>query len=179
VSTYLSVSRGLGVTEPSSAVGHRLGDGKIRYVDGALEHPDGRPADRVRAAAPLVLRLVVEATAPVVEPAFGFVVWMNGQMVYSTSSTLAGLPPRSFAPGERAQLRIPFTAALGNGAYLLSVAIGDATGREIHDWVTSFATLLVEGSSTLEGVAELSATFAYHPAPGQGTTRHPVAGGQR
>jgi ABC-type polysaccharide/polyol phosphate transport system ATPase subunit len=165
VSTYLSVSRGLGDPTPSSAAGHRLGDGSIRVVDGGLEHPDGRPAERVRAGAPLVLRLGVEATTAVREPAFGFVVWLNGQMIYSTSSTLAGLAPRSFAAGDRAELHVPFVAALGNGAYLVSVAIGGADGRTIHDWVTAFASLVVEGSTTLEGVAELSATFAFAPPP--------------
>jgi hypothetical protein len=167
VGTYLAVMQGHGHEAAAAPTGPqaRLGDGRMRYRGGALEHEDGTPAIRVRAGTRLVLRLTVEAHQPVADPNFGFVVWMGGQMIVSTTSALAGLPGRSFAPGERADLRVPFTPALANGVYLVSVAIGDASGRTIYDWITTFSTFMVEGSSTLEGTVDLAPSFTYDRAP--------------
>ena len=165
VSTYLAFMRGQSdVAAPGPAAAGaqpRLGDGRMRYVAGVLEDAQGNAVHRARAGARLVLRLTAEARDTVDEPNFGFVVWRGGQMICSTTSALAGLAPRSFAPGERAELRVPFTAALSNGVYLVSVAIGDVSGRVIYDWVTTFATFTVEGSSTFEGVTDLAPAFAY------------------
>jgi lipopolysaccharide transport system ATP-binding protein len=165
VSMYLAFMRGqVADTAPGPAAAGsqpRMGDGRMRYVAGGLEDEAGNPVHRVRAGSRLVLRLAVEAKQAVDAPNFGFVVWTRGQMISSTTSALAGLPGRAFAPGDRAVLRIPFTAALGNGAYLVSVAIGDADGLAIYDWITTFASFTVEGSSTFEGIADLAPAFAY------------------
>ncbi|HWP67337.1 MAG TPA: ABC transporter ATP-binding protein [Candidatus Limnocylindria bacterium] len=162
VSLYLAFMQGRSeVTVPQAGETPRLGDGRIRYTGGALEQEDGTPAKRVRAGTRLVLRLAIEAHDAVDDPNFGFVVWAGGQMVCSTTSALTGLPPRRFAPGERAELRIPFTAALANGAYMVSVAAGSRTGDVVYDWITTFATFIVEGSTTLEGVADLAPAFAW------------------
>jgi ABC-type polysaccharide/polyol phosphate transport system ATPase subunit len=164
VSMYLAVTRGLdaaAATTTDPTAGQRLGDGTIRYVGGALEDADGTPVRRVRSGARLVLRLTIEAAHAVPEPTFGFVVWAGGQMVYSTTSALLGVPTRPFAPGDRAELRVPFTASLGNGAYMVSVAIGNASDRTVHDWITSMATFMVEGSGSVEGIADLAAAFEY------------------
>jgi len=162
VSLYLAFMQGRSDAIEAPA-GHqpRLGDGRMRFTGGAIEHEDGSPAERVRAGERLVLRLGVEAHAPIEDANFGFVVWMGGQMLCSTTGALAGLPSRSFTPGERAELRIPFTAALGNGAYLVSIAAGTRSGHEIYDWITSFATFMVEGSTTLEGPVDLAPHFTY------------------
>jgi lipopolysaccharide transport system ATP-binding protein len=179
VSLYLAFMQGRGDVIAPVAGGQepRLGDGRMRYVGGALENEDGTPAQRVRAGTRLVLRLTVEAHAHVDDPNFGFVVWMGGQMLCSTTSALAGLPRRSFAPGERVELRIPFTAALGNGAYLVSVAAGTRSGHEVYDWITTFASFMVEGSTTLEGTVDLAPAFAY--AESTAASKPASAGGGR
>jgi len=165
IGTYLAFMQSQGDAPPAATAPagseSRFGDGRVQFVGGALEHEDGTPANRVRAGTRLVLRLTVEAHAAVDDPNFGFVVWRSGHMVTSTSSALAGLATRSFTPGERAELRVPFTASLANGVYLVSVAVGDASGDAIYDWITAFATVMVEGSTTLEGTADLAPVFAY------------------
>jgi hypothetical protein len=162
VSLYLAFMQGRSDAIEAPA-GHqpRLGDGRMRFTGGVIEREDGTPAERVRAGERLTLRLTVEAHAPIEDANFGFVVWMGGHMLCSTTGALAGLPSRSFSPGERAELRIPFTAALGNGAYLMSIAAGTRSGNEIYDWITSFATFMVEGSTTLEGPVDLAPHFTY------------------
>jgi lipopolysaccharide transport system ATP-binding protein len=175
VSMYLAFTRGqIGEAPGPAASGsqHRLGDGRMRYVGGGLEDEAGNPVQRVRTGARLVLRLAFEARHAVDAPNFGFSVWTGGHMVSSTTSALAGLPSRAFAPGERAELRVPFTAALSNGVYLVSVAIGDASTEVIYDWITAFASFTVEGSITFEGAADLAAEFAYDTGAAVAGTAH-------
>ena len=146
----------------SAAVGPevaRIGDGRIRYVEGGLEDEHGNPVASVSAGTRIVLRLVFEAQAAIDEPAFGFVVWRDGRIVYSTNSVLLVAPGGPFAMGDRAELRIPFTAALANGVYVVSAAAADRTGGTMYDWVSRVATFLVDGSTAAEGTADLAARF--------------------
>jgi hypothetical protein len=137
----------------------RTGDGRLRYAGGRLEDEDGQPVTRVCAGSRLLLRLAVEATEASDTAAFGFVVWRGGQVVYATNSLVLGTPPVSFAAGGRAEVTVPFTAALTDGVYFISVAIADRSGGPIHDWVNSLASFVVEGSGASEGVADLGASF--------------------
>jgi lipopolysaccharide transport system ATP-binding protein len=160
VAMYLAAARGDRSTiAPPERDSARGGDGRIRYVECSLEDEHGRPVTTVRAGARVVLRLVVEAAAALEEPAFGFVVWQGGRIVYSTNSVLLVTPGAPFSPGGRAELRIAFTAALANGVYVVSAAAADRTGGTLYDWVSRAATFLVEGSTAAEGVAELAAAF--------------------
>jgi ABC-type polysaccharide/polyol phosphate transport system ATPase subunit len=163
VGMYLSVARGEGpqpTIAPDEPRSSRAGDGRIRYVDGGIEDEHGSPITTIQAGTRVVLRLVVQADAAVEEPAFGIVVWHNGRIVYSTNSVWLAMPKASFSPGDRAELRVPFTASLGNGVYVVSAAAADRTGGHMHDWVNRVATFVVERSTTAEGVADLAATFA-------------------
>jgi ABC-type polysaccharide/polyol phosphate transport system ATPase subunit len=161
VGTYLAIAGGAVAYETPSPEAHpdRTGDGRLRYVAGGLEHEDGGSATHVRAGSRVVLRLVVEATEPSDTAAFGFVVWRGGRVVYATNSLVLGTPPVSLGAGERVELLVPFTAALTDGVYFVSVAIADRSGGPIHDWVNQLATFVVEGSGSSEGVADLGASF--------------------
>jgi ABC-type polysaccharide/polyol phosphate transport system ATPase subunit len=167
VGLYLGITRGDAGTTPVEPAATRVGDGRIRYVESGLEDEQGFPVTTVRAGTRLVLRLVVEAEAAVDEPAFGFVVWHGGRLVYSTNSVLLAVPGAPFAPGERAELRIPFTAALADGAYVVSAAAADRTGGTMYDWVNRVATFVVEGSTAAEGIVDLAAAFAIERRIGQ------------
>jgi hypothetical protein len=173
---YLAVTRGDAADAgmPVERQG-RVGDGRIRYVDGGIEDEHGSPITTVRAGTRVVLRLVVEAEAAIDEPAFGFVVWHLGRIVYSTNSVLLAMPGAPFSPGDRAELRIPFTVALANGVYVVSAAAADRTGGTMHDWVNRVATFLVEGSTAAEGIADLAAAFEIARTPGAAPTVAPLA----
>jgi hypothetical protein len=118
---------------------------------------------------------VVEAEAATPEPAFGFVVWHAGRIVYSTNSVHLAMPGAPFSPGDRAELRIPFTVWLANGVYGVSAAAADRTGGTMHDWVNNVATFAVEGSTAAEGIADLAAAFDIERT----ATRTPLARAQR
>jgi ABC-type polysaccharide/polyol phosphate transport system ATPase subunit len=161
VGMYLSLARGDGhggEIAPAELQSPRFGDGRIRYVDGSLEDELGAPVTMARAGSRLVLRLVVEAEVAIAGPAFGFAIWHGGRVVYSTNTVLLAVPEVSFAPGDRAELRIPFTVALTNGAYVVSAAVADPITGTMCDWVNRVATFAVEGSSAGEGTADLAAT---------------------
>ena len=133
VGMYLALSRGDGPSAgsvPAELQAPRVGDGRIRYVDSGLEDEHGSPVTTVRAGTRIVLRLVVEAEAAIDEPAFGFVIWRGGQIIYSTNSVLLAMPGAPFSPRDRATLRIPFTVALANGVYVVSAAAADRTGDD-------------------------------------------------
>lgn len=183
VGTYLAVASGYtpqaADAAPGDACAVRAGDGRLRYAGGRLEDESGQPITRVRAGSRIVLRLAVEAAAPSDTAAFGFVVWRGGQVVYATNSLILGTPPVSFSAGGRAELTIPFTAALTDGVYFISVAIADRSGGPIHDWVNSLATFVVEGSGASEGVADLGATFACRDTTAGAPLDVAVARGQR
>jgi hypothetical protein len=164
INTYLGLTQGIGDTftpsMPASQTGeYRWGDGRMQYVEGTLETADGVPAQRVRAGARVVLRLVVEAHEAVEEPVFGFLVRIAGETVYSTNSGLLGVRTGPFAAGERAEVRIPFTAGVANGTYVLNVAIADRETGAIHDWINHFIKFVVEDSRCGEGPADLGAGF--------------------
>jgi hypothetical protein len=180
VGMYLALSRGDGpeAGAPAELQEPRVGDGRIRYVDGGLEDEHGSPLTTVRAGTRVVLRLVVEAEAAIDEPAFGFVVWRGGRIIYSTNSVLLAMPGAPFSPGDRATLRIPFTVALANGVYVVSAAAADRTGGTMHDWVNRVATFVVEGSTAAEGNADLGAAFEIVRTTDAGPTAAPLAQGQ-
>jgi ABC-type polysaccharide/polyol phosphate transport system ATPase subunit len=175
VGMYLGITRGDDALTRTDVHAEevRLGDGHIRYVDGELEDEHGSPVTTVRAGSRIVLRLVVEATAAIEEPAFGFNVWRGGHLVYATNSVLLAVPGGPFAPGDRAEMRVPFTVALPNGVYVISAAAADRTGGTIHDWLNNVVTFVVEGSTAApEGVADLGATYEIERMPaGAGAPR--------
>jgi ABC-type polysaccharide/polyol phosphate transport system ATPase subunit len=183
VGTYLAIAGGAVTYETPEAATDarpsRTGDGRLRYLGGGLEHEDGGAATHVRAGSRVVLRLLVEANAASDTAAFGFVVWRGGRVVYATNSLVLGTPPVSLAAGGRIEVAIPFTAALADGVYFISVAIADRSGGPIHDWVNQLATFVVEGSGSSEGVADLGASLTCR-APSAGTPPDvAVARGQR
>jgi hypothetical protein len=162
VGMYLSIARGdgpVGGLPPAEAQAARIGDGRIRYIDSAIEDEHGSPITTIQVGTRVVLRLTVQAEAAVEEPGFGIVLWHHGRIAYSTNSVLLAVPGAPFAPGDRAELRIPFTAWLANGVYVVSASAGDRTGGTMHDWVNRVATFVVDGSTAAEGVADLAAGF--------------------
>jgi ABC-type polysaccharide/polyol phosphate transport system ATPase subunit len=182
VGMYLSMARGDGPEAglaPADPNAGRVGDGRIRFVYGGIENEHGSPITIIRAGTRVLLRLVVQAEAAIEEPAFGFVVWHGGRIAYSTNTVLLAIPGAPFSPGDRAELRIPFTAWLANGVYMVSAAAADRTGGTIYDWVNHVATFVVEGSTAAEGTADLAATFDIErTAPGTPTVT-PLARAQR
>jgi lipopolysaccharide transport system ATP-binding protein len=163
------------VIDPDAS--QRWGDGRIRYLHGALESEDGAPLTRVVAGRRVVLRLTATVHEPCREPVFGFALkqlgGLGGHVVYTTNNVLLGRRSRSFAAGDRIDIRMPFTAALLNGHYAVHVAVADEQGT-FHDWVNDFVTFSVEESRCAEGVADLLAEFRFEtceadPLPGTGT----------
>lgn len=140
----------------------RWGDGRIRYVHGALEDEDGTPLTRVAAGRRIVLHLRASVHGACREPVFGFALkqlgGLGGHVVYTTNNVLLGARTGSFADGDVLDIRMPFTAALLNGHYTVHVAAADEQGT-FHDWVNDFVTFTVEDSRCAEGVADLLADF--------------------
>ena len=147
----------------------RFGDQAVRFVHGSLETEDGTPIARVSPGSRVVLHLIVEFHIQSTEPAFGFGVrQLNGlgsHIVYSTFNRLLGVSTGTFAPGDRLDVRIPFTAALVNGRYTTYAAVGDVSqgieNPRIHDWINEFISFSVDDSPCRESLADLLAEFEF------------------
>jgi hypothetical protein len=139
---------------------HRWGDGRVRFVDAHLESEDGTPTVRVRAGSRVVLRLQARCREAVTDPVFGLIIWLGGQVVYSTNMEVVGQRSGPFVAGETCDVRISFVAALRNGQYTVTVAIADRFEGTPHDWINHLCTFVVEGSHCGDGVADLSADFS-------------------
>jgi hypothetical protein len=172
VQTYLAASRsGGGARREEAKTAElppgRFGDGGVRFVRGVLENEHGVSLARVHAGARVALRLSIECTEPSEDPVVGFGVRRLGgagtQTIYSISSELLGIRTGRFLPGDRIEVRMPFTAALLNGHYAITVAIAkradEAGSWAFHDWVSDFVTFAVENSPCIEGLVDLGAEF--------------------
>jgi len=160
VQSYLTVVQNAGLRsislEETDGTGQRWGDGRLRFTSARLETEDGRPATRVAAGRRIVLHLEAKASGDCRQPVFGIIVWLGGQIVYSTNTGLLGTPVEPLGPGDRCEVQISFVAGLRDGQYTVTVA---ASGHEgtAYDWINHAITLLVEGSACVEGLADLGA----------------------
>ena len=160
VQSYLTVVQNVGLQvvplDEVDTSGQRWGDGRLRFSSAHLETEDGRPVTRVTARRRVVLRLEAMASGHCPEPVFGFIVWLGGQVVYSTNTVLLGVPVAPLDSGDRCELQMSFAAGLRDGQYTITVAASDRDGTA-YDWINHVFGLLVEGSCCGEGVADLGA----------------------
>ncbi len=134
---------------------HRYGDGRVRFVAARLETGDGRPLADAAAGSRVVLRLEAVAHGISPEPVFGFVLWHGGQVVYSINTLLMDVPIAALGPGDRCTIEISFVVGLVNGRYSLCLAAANKRDGAIHDWINHALTLVVQGSRSGDGVADL------------------------
>jgi ABC-type polysaccharide/polyol phosphate transport system ATPase subunit len=168
VQTYLAASRSgsgpAGAEQAEELPPGRFGDGGVRLVRGSLV---GRNGSRIEAGERVVLELSLECVAPSDDPVVGFGVHRLGargaQTIYSISTELLGIRTGRFRPGDRPQVRMPFTANLLNGDYAITVAIakrGDEPGNwTFHDWISDFVTFSVAGSPCVDGLVDLGGDY--------------------
>jgi lipopolysaccharide transport system ATP-binding protein len=151
------------VYQPESSLSfeHRFGDGQVRYVGGRLETESGQVVTRVTSGTRVVLSLQAHTHDRFENLVFGIVMRRGSEIVYASNTGLQGIRTGPFARGDRIDLRIPFTAALANGYYIVDVAVADPPSGVIYDWINNFATFVVEGSRCGEGVADVAAEFSY------------------
>jgi len=165
VQTYLTVVQTAGL-DPTSPVElpedseHRWGNGHVRFVDARLETEDGTETVRIRAGQRLVLRLQARCEQACTDPVFGLIIWLGGQVAYSTNTELLGIRTGSFVPGDVCHVDMSFVAALRNGQYTVTVAAANRLDGSAHDWINHLRTFMVEGSRCESGVADLGAEFA-------------------
>lgn len=177
VMTYVDVMRqdalrkaserkpGKGGAEPI----RRFGDQSARFVAGILEDEHGRPLSIVRSGSRVVLHLTLEFDVDATEPVVGFGIRQLGSLgshiVYNTNNDLLEVSLGRFAPGDRVDIRLPFTAALMNGHYTVFVAAAKretlAHDPAFYDWINEFVTFSIEGSRCWEGLADLDAEFEF------------------
>src|SRR5262249_38484041 len=119
---------------------------------GAPPPPGGPRAPRLTVPAP------PPARAAVAPPVLGFIVWLGGQLVYSTNSRLLEIDPGSFVPGEEREVAMHFTAALGVGRYTITLAAANEHEGVVYDWVNHATGFLVVGA-TSDGLVDLGADF--------------------
>jgi lipopolysaccharide transport system ATP-binding protein len=167
VRTYLSMSQSLGVTGTMPAFGptpdaapQRIGDGRMRYVEGRLLDDAGVSTTRVMAGSRITLRLVAVAEGVCENPVFGLAVRRGKDEIYKTNTALLGIATGVFEPGDRIEIDVSLLAALANGQYIVDVATAAHLKGTLHDWVSNALTFLVENSTSQDGVADLLAEFS-------------------
>jgi len=156
--------RSVRAADTAAAFESRWGDGRIRYVEGGLETPDGAPATRFRAGSRAVLRLLVQVRDDCERPVYGVILRLGSQVVYSTNNVVLGVPSQPRVAGERAEVRFEFAVGLANGHYSVNVAIANQADGTIHDWINHFTDFIVDDSRCIEGPADLDADFRCVPA---------------
>jgi ABC-type polysaccharide/polyol phosphate transport system ATPase subunit len=175
VQTYLAASRAESLrraarresSETQTELPGRFGAQGITFRRGGLETPDGTPLTSVPAGTRVVLRLTAEFGVEAEDVVFGFGIRqlgaLAGHTLYSINNDLLGIRSGRFEPGDQVDIFMPFTAALMNGHYAITVAITERGAAlndwKIHDWITDFVTFSVEGSRCFEGLADLLADF--------------------
>ncbi|MFN8545162.1 MAG: ABC transporter ATP-binding protein [Candidatus Binatia bacterium] len=161
-----------------AAANDRLGTGDVRFLSADLHDATGLSRSRIPTGTRAVLQLVAEVHRPVPHPVYGIIVRQGAQIVYSANTVVLGVAVDPLAPGDRVEVSVPFTAALANGQYIIDVAVASRSDSHVYDWVNNALTFVVEGSVSLEGVADLAAAVelrlqrpapAPQPTPSSGT----------
>jgi ABC-type polysaccharide/polyol phosphate transport system ATPase subunit len=169
VQTYLATARSGPRSDGSRQTAElppgRFGDGDVHFVRGGLISRDG--PSRVQAGERVALQLVLECSADSEDPIIGFGINRVGapgaQTIYTISTELLGVRTGRFHPGRRVEVRMPFTANLMNGDYVVTVAVAKRTdgadNSHFHDWVSNFVTFSVVGSQCAAGLVDLGGDF--------------------
>lgn len=170
VQTYLTVMKTSPVKpellDAPEDADHRWGDGTVRFADIQLRDADDRRADAFRAGTRAVLHVDAEVHSECADPVFGIIIWLGGQVIYSTNTVLLGQPLGRLTPGEHLHIEVPFTVGLANGHYSLTVAVANPRDGTVYDWINHLVTFSVDGSCCGEGVADLGAELHVTRSPG-------------
>jgi lipopolysaccharide transport system ATP-binding protein len=160
ISRYLgAVGQQQTMAMPEGSAAQHWGDGRARIVAGWLEDARGVKTGRVRSGEPACVVLRVEAREDTVSPVFGLSLrGEGGSEVYSINTRFLGIETAGLAPGQPAEVRISFLAALRNGSYAATVAICDPDLTMFHD-LTEILSFVVQGSTCRQGLADLQARF--------------------
>ena len=162
IQTYLAVSQSSPDNLPSLDSGevseHRWGDGRLRFTHIALIDDEGRPVTQVRPWTRLTVDVRMRARVASETPVLGLILWLGGELVYSVNSRQLGFDMPDFTAGEERGVAMHFTAALGAGRYIVTIAAANAREGVAYDWVNHASTFLVVGT-TGEGPADLGAEF--------------------
>jgi lipopolysaccharide transport system ATP-binding protein len=162
IQTYLAVSQSSPTDVPPLDSGevseHRWGDGRLRFTHITLTDEDGRPVTQVRPWTRLTVSVRLLARAAIDPPVLGLIVWLGGQLVYSTNSRQLEVDPGGFAPGEEREIAMHFTAALGAGRYTVTLAAANEFEGVAYDWVNHATAFLVVGGAS-DGLVDLGAEF--------------------
>ena len=160
VQSYLMVAQNAGLEvvslDGAEASGQRWGDGRLRLSTVRLETPEGQPVARVASGRRVVLRMASTAVGHCPEPVLGLVLWLGGEIVYSTNTAMCGIAIEPLEPGDRCEVEIAFVVGLRDGQYTVTVAAADRDGTP-YDWINHVLSFLVENSHCGEGVADLGA----------------------
>ncbi len=163
IQTYLAVSQSSPTDVPaldsSEASEHRWGDGRLRFVHITLTDDEGRSVTQIRPWTRLAVGVRLSARAAIDPPVLGFIVWLGGQLVYSTNSRQLEFDPGAFAAGEEREVVMHFTAALGVGRYTITLAAANEREGVVYDWVNHASGFLVVGA-TSDGIVDLGAEFS-------------------
>jgi homopolymeric O-antigen transport system ATP-binding protein len=140
----------------------RQGNGVVRCQRAWVEDERGRPIGRARSGDHIVIAAIYEIIDDSDEPVLGFAVKSeDGTVVYSCNTNWHGTRTHRWRAGQCVELRAPLVAALRNGRYEIQVGVANRDITTIHDMLDRAATIVIHGSRTRDGVADLQAHLEF------------------
>jgi lipopolysaccharide transport system ATP-binding protein len=109
-----------------SARVHRYGDGAVVFTKAAVLTPDGQPVSMLQSGGEYVLRIELEARAPIDDYCFGFLLRdPRGVELYGLDTHKLDRPIiwPALAPGDRLSFGMSFVANLAAGPYFMTLGI--------------------------------------------------------
>jgi lipopolysaccharide transport system ATP-binding protein len=118
----------------SSRREHRYGDGVVRIVDFFLRAAGGARISRITSLQPYEFVLHLQAVTDANKLGVGVLVRTpRGIEVFAANTfLLPEIPTQDMAAGDRLQVRVPFVANLGHGAYFASAVVANSDSVK-HD----------------------------------------------
>ena len=142
--------------------GQRHGDGAIRCQRAWFEDEFGRPIARAHSGDNVVLAAHCEIIEDADDPVLGFALKSeDGAIVYSANTNWHGMTTGRVRAGQSVELRATFMVPLRNGSYGVQFCIADRGLTKFHDAYDRAASIVIHGSRTLDGVADLHARLDY------------------
>jgi ABC-type polysaccharide/polyol phosphate transport system ATPase subunit len=132
----------------------------VRVIDAVFETPGESPALTVMQGGACTVRVEVAVEEAVADPIFT-VTLLNeqGHVAFSTNTDVQQVRVGTFAPGETATIRVPFTNYLAPGRYSLTASVARAgTGADLFDAHMS-SSIIVIGVAPGGGFADLPHEF--------------------
>ncbi len=175
------ISRYLDGDQPAArtpAAGPARRDARLHLRNAWLEDASRQRVDSVVSGERPTVVLLFAAAEDTDDPVFGIALRdSKGVYVYAINTLWLGQSTGRVHAGDLIEVRVPFLAALRNGAYAVDAAVTDRTAAVVHDWTHGAVHFTVSASVCQDGIVDLRADMMVRTVPHHPPQRAVVGGG--